>query len=193
MKKMLFICFFASILMSVSYLLQAQAVPEILWYTFDETGTTVTNQASNPPAGTATATILGGITQGGNGLCETAVVGSGASSTTDYVNTGWVTDLGTGSWTISFWTSNIAPSATLFYIWGDATAASLRCFTNGTAGADNLLLRGPVTDVLVPGSAIVAPTMTTFVYDSVAGNIYAYLNGTLVNTVAQGIINIICT
>jgi hypothetical protein len=163
-------------------------VPEILHYRFDETGTTVTNQASAPPAGTATGTITG--TTMSQGLLFTPVagklVGTGASSTSDYVNTGWVTSL-PGSWTISFFTGNVQPSATLYYIFGDINAGSFRCFTNGVAGPNNWILRGTgMTDVTVSGAAVAAPHMTTFVYDQTLANIKGYLDGVLVTTVAQG-------
>ncbi len=38
--------------------------PEVLHYKFSGTGTSVPNLASSPPVGTATATIMGGLTQG---------------------------------------------------------------------------------------------------------------------------------
>ncbi|NVO03678.1 MAG: T9SS type A sorting domain-containing protein [Bacteroidetes bacterium] len=166
--------------------LNAQSVPELLWYKFNETGTNVTNYASTPPAGTAVATIMGGVSQGSTGLCGGALVGSGITASTDYMNTGWATNFTGGSWTLSFWTKDITPSATLFYIFGDAGAGSFRCFTNGVAGANNWILRGTsITDVLVTGAATVAPSMTTFVYDASANTIKAYLNGALINTVTQ--------
>ncbi|MBK8611566.1 MAG: hypothetical protein IPL84_16905 [Chitinophagaceae bacterium] len=166
-------------------------VPELLYYDFEGTGTSIPNLASAPPPGTATADIVGGQTQGVSGLCGSgSLVGVGLSSTTNYVNTHWATNLGTSSWTMSFKTSNITPSATLFYILGDGGASSFRCFTNGVAGANNWMLRGPVSDVLVPGGATIAPHTITFVYDNTLNNIKAYLDGVLVNTVAQGALNI---
>lgn len=162
-----------------------QPIPDRLHYRFDETGTTVTNYASNPPVGTATATIMGGVTQGGTGLCNTALVGTGNSSSSDYLNTGWNTNL-SGSWTISFWSSNFDPSGILFYVFGDLDAGQIRCFTNGVAGANNWILRGTgMADVLVNGGATTAPHVTTFVYDQSVNTIYGYLDGVLVNTVAQ--------
>src|SRR3954471_14855902 len=102
-------------------MLFSQAGPEILHYRFDGTGTSVPNMASAPPAGTTTATIMGGLSQGSTGQCGGALIGSGISSNTDYLNTGYATSL-SGSWTISMWTSNITPSSTLFYIFGDVNA-----------------------------------------------------------------------
>ncbi|MES2863811.1 MAG: LamG-like jellyroll fold domain-containing protein [Bacteroidota bacterium] len=171
--------------------IQAQT-PEILYYNFNGVGTTVPNQALTPPVGAENATLIGGITLGGVGQCgTTALVGSGVSSTTDYLNTNWSPNLGTGSWTISFWSSGISSNATLYYIFGDANTDAFRCFTNGVAGANNWILRGAgLTDILLSGGAISTPTMNTFVYDNVANNVKAYLNGVLVNTVAQSTPNI---
>ncbi|MBK7589395.1 MAG: LamG domain-containing protein [Bacteroidetes bacterium] len=178
------ILFISAILMTVIKI-NAQSIPELLYYKFDGVGTTVPNMASAPPIGTNTANILGGITQGGTGKCGGALIGSGISATTDYLNTGWATNLTGTSWTISFWSSNITPSGTLFYIFGDVNAGGFRCFTNGVAGPNNWILRGGFTDVLISGGATVAPHMNTFVYDMALGNIKAYLDGNLVNTVVQ--------
>jgi hypothetical protein len=170
----------------LSGVLFGQLTPEVLYYKFDGTGTSVPNLASAPPVGTATATIMGGITQGGSAICQGTLIGTGVSSSTDYLNTGWAPNLGAGSWTISMRTENITPSATLFYIFGDANTASMRCFTNGVAGANNWILRGAgMTDVYVNGGATVAPHMTTFVYDASQNNIKGYLDGVLITTVAQ--------
>ncbi|MCA9532560.1 MAG: hypothetical protein KC593_02740 [Myxococcales bacterium] len=162
-------------------------VADLLHYRFDGMGTSVVNHASNPPAGTATATLVGGLTQGGTGQCGGGLIGDGASSSTSYLDTAWAPNLGAASWTISFYTSNIGASSTLFYILGDVNTGSLRCFTNGVAGADNWILRGAgLTDVYVNGGATVAPHMTTFVYDATANVVRGYLDGVLVTTVAQG-------
>jgi hypothetical protein len=170
-------------------------IPEVLHYKFSGTGTSVPNLASAPPSGTATATIMGSLTQtgtdlnvGGGGF---SLMGSGNSASTDYLNTNWAPNLGTGSWTIAFISSNITPSATLFYIFGDANTASFRCFTNGVAGPNNWILRGAgLTDVLLSGGATVATHRIAFVYDNTLNNVKAYLDGVLVSTVAQGAPNV---
>jgi Concanavalin A-like lectin/glucanases superfamily/IPT/TIG domain/Abnormal spindle-like microcephaly-assoc'd, ASPM-SPD-2-Hydin len=165
------------------------AVPELLYYRFNGSGTTVPNLAS-APVGTNPAIIRGGLTQGGSGQEGGGLIGSGVSSTTDFLDTGWATSL-SGSWTFSLYLNNIPSSATLFYFFGDNSAGSFRCFTNGVAGANNLIFRGPFTDVNVPGAAQVnTPTVTHFVYDSVQGEIRAYVNGVLTTTVAQNPITI---
>ncbi len=173
----------------ISYTLPTTSIafPEIMYYKFDGVGTKVRNYAVGPNKAPDTANILGGITQGVGGFCKGALIGSGASSATDYLNTGYVPALGTGPWTISFWTKDIAPSATLFYIFGDVNTASFRCFTNGVAGANNWILRGAgLADVFINGGATVAPHLMTYVYDTVGGkNVKAYLDGVLVSTVPQ--------
>lgn len=164
--------------------LLAQGVPELIYYKFDGTGTTVSNDASTP-VGTNPATFVGGLTQGPTGLSGNALIGIGGASGTDYVDTGWPTNL-SGDWTIAFWTSNIQPSTTLWYIFGDNTAGSFRCFTNGVAGANNWILRGTgITDVQVTGAATTTGNMVHFVYDGTANEIRAYVDGVLNNTVAQ--------
>lgn len=186
MKKFSLLLFCVTCLWAITKVSAQAPVPELLHYTFNGSGTNVPNLASNPPAGTANATLLGGLTQGGVGQCGGGVIGTGVSSTTDYVNTGWATNL-PGSFTISFWTSNISGTSTLYYIFGDAGAGGFRCFTNGVAGANNWILRGTgITDVTVNGAATVAPSLTTFVYDQSANTIKGYFNGILTTTVAQG-------
>ena len=183
--------FFSMALFAFIYIGQTAAqVPEILYYKFDQSGTTVTNLASSPPMGTETATIEGSLTQGGMGQCDGALIGSGNSSNTDYVNTGWAPNLTGSSWTLSFWINNVSNYSALWYIFGDANSGSFRCFTNGVAGADNFMLRGGLTDVPVPGGAAAGPQVITFVYDLNLNNIKAYLNGVLVNTIAQGAVTI---
>lgn len=169
----------------------AQLTPELLYYKFDGSGTNVPNYASAPPVGTTNATLMGGLTQGigASEICNGSVIGSGVSSTTDYVNTGWATNLtNASSWSISFRTSNVTGTTTLYYIFGDATANSFRCFTNGVAGPNNWILRGTgLTDVTISGGATVAPHMCTYVYDAALSQIRGYLDGVLVTTVGQGV------
>ncbi len=136
---------------------------------------------------------MGSLTQGSTGQCSGALIGSGISSTTDYLNTGWAPNLATGtSWTIAFWSSGISVNPTLYYIFGDVNSSSFRCFTNGVAGSNNWIMRGGgLTDILLPGGAISTPTLNAFVYDHTTNEVKAYLNGVLVNTVAQNTPNIV--
>lgn len=164
--------------------------PEILYYKFNGEGIIVPNLATNPPAGTENAFIQGSQSQGGIGQSGGALVGSGGSSTNNYVNTQWAPNLGNSSWTIAFWSNNITNSPELYYIFGDVSTTSLRCFTSGVAGQGNWMLRGPVPDIIASGGAANGPNITAFVYDNIAGNIKAYVNGVLVNTVTAGPLNL---
>ena len=186
MKKIYFLSVFFVLFSGL--FLKAQAPPEIMYYNFNGPGPNVPNLASSPPLGTTTGTIIGGLSIGGTGQCGSALVGNG--TTTDFVNTAWTTSL-SGSWSISFWTSNIPPSATLFYIFGDVNAGSFRCFTNGVAGANNWMLRGTgLTDILITGGAVLSPQLNTFVYDAAAGKTTSYLNGVFSASVAQAPVTI---
>jgi hypothetical protein len=165
----------------------AQNVPELIYYKFDVAGTTVANEAS-APVGTNPAPILG-QTIGGTGMSGTALVGNGLTSTSNYVNTGWNASF-TGNWTIAMWVNNISTPSTTYYYFG-TTTSSFRCFIGGVAPSGGILLRGTgVTDVPVAG-IIPGPSMIHFVYNGT--DIKAYLNGALVNTVAQGTISIVGT
>ena len=161
-----------------------QAVPELLYYKFNGTGSNIPNLASAPPVGTTTALIVNGQAQGGIGQCGKALVGTGGSSNTDYVNTNWAPSL-TGSWTLSFWTNNVPSTTTTYYILGDVNAGGFRVFTGGVAGAGNWILRGALTDTYAYGAAAAGPTLTTFVYDISTNEISSYVNGVLSQTVVQ--------
>ena len=165
-------------------------LPELMYYTFDNHGgATVLNQAS-APVGTNPAPVLG-QTIGGSGQFGSALVRAGASAASNYVNTGWATNLGSGSWTISLWLDNIPTNpSTTYYMFGDSTAVGLRAFTGGIAGAGNLRLSGPLTNVSVIGAFTGQPAVVHFVYDATVPEIRAYLNGALNNTVAQPALNI---
>ncbi|HRZ50088.1 MAG TPA: hypothetical protein P5338_11910, partial [Bacteroidales bacterium] len=160
------------------------ATPELLYYNFDVPGTSVPNLALSP-VGTNPAPITGtGLSIGGAGLSGSALQGTGVSSTGGVINTGWATNL-SGSFTISFWTKNIAPSSTLWYIWGDAGASTFRCFTNGVASANNWMVRGGgLPDLTITGSATAAPNTVHVVYDASAGQYKGYIDGVLNVTVS---------
>ncbi len=178
---------YSLILLTFLQLLRAQVpTPELLHYKFNTTSTLVTNFASSPPPGTATGTIVGtALTQTGSINCLNALVGAGVSSTSDFLNTGWVTNL-VGSWSVSFWTSNNPPSATLFYIFGDNNAAAFRCFTNGVAGTNNWIIRATgLNDILLTGAATASPNLVTVVYDAVVGSSTSYINGVQTATLSQ--------
>ncbi|MBN8701618.1 MAG: hypothetical protein J0M08_01005, partial [Bacteroidetes bacterium] len=110
-----------------------QLTPDILYYKFDGSGTAVPNLATAATSVTDTATLMGALTQGGNGLCKGALIGTGGSSSNDYLNTNWTPNITGSSWTISFRTSNVQQSTSTSYIFGDVNSGSFRCFTGGVA------------------------------------------------------------
>ena len=160
-----------------------QALPELLYYRFDQPGTLVPNDAITP-VGNNPASITGtSLSIGGVGLSGTALVGTGGTSSSNAINTNWNTNL-SGSFTIGFWTSGFAPSSTLYYIFGDNGANGFRCFTNGAAGAGNWLMRGGgLPDITATGAATMTPNYVHFVYDDVAGTLTSYIDGVVSNTV----------
>lgn len=155
--------------------------PELLYYKFDGSGTTVPNLASNPPAGTATATINGFLTQVTAGNCGGRLKGAAGNNFTNNVNTGWAPNF-TGSFTISFIADGFVSNAGLSYLAG---------FFNSGNPANSLYIgfNAAVFSMEVQGNKWVgtAPVnggvhTITFVYDAQALVIRAYLDGVLSNT-----------
>ena len=160
-------------LMNTAVYSQTYDVPEILYYKFRD-GTTTTPNYAIPGAGTNPANIVG-QTLGPGGQFDSALVGNGLFSSTNYVDSGWLLDFGQGSWTISFWISNYDAS-TFGYLFG-GSSNSFRCFTAGSIGTGNIMLRGSsgFTDVLV-NSVLPGPSVVHFVYDSVSTEVHVLLS-----------------
>ena len=157
--------------------------PEVLYYTFDEAGWDSTENFADPGSGFEWAQLIGAMSIADTGQFGSAIVGTGASSSTDYVTTGWVMDIGTGDWTISCWLDIFDESA-LHYIFGE-TDVAFRCFYGGIAPAGGVVLRGGgLTDVPVTG-LIPGPAVVHFVYDSSVPEVRTYVNGVFQSAVAQ--------
>jgi len=164
------------------------ALPELIYYIFDEnTGTTTANYAV-PGVGNNPAAFSGATTWASPGQFGSAIMGDGTAN--GGVITGWNNSLGAGSWTISMWLeipTNASGSA--YYLFGDAGSASFRCFHNGVALPDNLVLRGGgLTDVYVNGIGP-APTVVHLVYDATVPEVRTYKNGVLNSTSPQPALN----
>ncbi|MDP4282720.1 MAG: carboxypeptidase regulatory-like domain-containing protein, partial [Bacteroidota bacterium] len=176
---------FFLLFMMVQVALFSQTRPELMYYVFNAAGNQ-TNYALTP-VGTNPAPLLG-YSIGGSGQFGTGLIGNGGSTSSNYLNTGWATNLGTGPWTISMWLNGLPSNTTLYYIFGDPNANSFRCFLGGAAGAGNVLLRGGgLSDVLVSGVAP-GPTVVTFVYTGT--QVKYYKNGVLSGSVANSSANI---
>lgn len=166
--------------------LQASAgivLPDLMYYKFNEGvgATSTTNQATSP-AGTTTSPLTNlSLEQVGVGG-TTAL--SGSATPFRFVNTGWTSTLGSGSWSIAFWTGPNATNDGLSYFFGDSS--NFRGFTEGIAGDTGFILRGNgVTDTLITGMSTTANNHLAFVYDETLDSIQGYLNGVLNVTVAQ--------
>ena len=155
--------------------------PEWLYYKFDGAGTTVPNLASNPPAGTANATINGTHAQVTAGNCVGRLRGSGSNNVTSQLNTGWAPNF-SGSFTISFIADGFASNAGLSYLAG---------FFNSGSPANSLYIgfNAGVFSMEVQSNKWVATSPVnggvhtiTFVYDATALVLRAYLDGVLSNT-----------
>lgn len=167
----------------------AIVLPEHLYYKFNEGSGSSTANTASPGSGAANATVVANLNLTAVGVSGGAL---GSTDSTGYVDTGWNTNIGTGSWTIAFWHSGLnSASTSVSYLFGDGGAASFRGFTGGVAGTTGLILRGGgATDTLITGLSLTANNHIAFVYDSSLGNIKGYLNGVLATTVAQGAVNL---
>jgi hypothetical protein len=167
--------------------------PEVLYYKFNEGTGTVTANSASPGQGSATANLNTSDTFAA-GQIGSALSAPGAATSTNAISTGWIPNWPSAtpqSWTIEFWINGSTNTTNLWYIFGCASASSWRCFTNGVAGAGNLRMRGPITDLAVNGCWDGTWHHVAFVYDSVAGQTRSYLDGTLQNTVTQAAPNIV--
>ena len=175
--------------LGASLFVKAQT-PELLYYKFDTAGaTTVQNLATNAATTSPTGTVVGTMNVGANTVClSNGLVGAGGKASTDVFNTNWNLNL-PGSWTIHFKLSNHpTDTGTIYYFFGDdPSGKSLRAFTNGTAGANNIMIRATgMTDITLSNVLPVTGTADfIIVYDSVAGTIKGYKDGALVSTVNQ--------
>lgn len=173
-----------------------QAVPEILYYQFNEGAGTQTMNTAFPGQGFVHAPVVGHTLQpapsgqfGDGGL-------QGVSNATgvNFVDTGWPTSLGSGSWSVGLWldVGGVLVVNPFMYLFGDPQANSLRAFTNGAAGAGNVMLRATgMNQVNIPGGADpLQPTVLMWVHDDVAGVIDGYLNGVPTGSAAQGVLNL---
>jgi len=187
MQRLSLLLVVGTLLIAISDLAPAQNVPELLYYKFEEAGGTATANLANLGVGTNPAPLVG-QTMGGTGQFGSALVGTGATS--NYVETGWTTNLSNGSWTISMWLNNLPNNTTLYYLCGDVTASSFRSFLGGAAGAGNVTLRATgLTDMIVTAVAP-GPTVVTYVYDGPTQTLKSYKNGVLFGTRPSTVLNI---
>ena len=167
-----------------------QSVPDVLYYKFNEGSGSSTANVAVPGQGSTNPSITGHQLSAGGGQFGGSLAGSTSGTGGNRVNTNWVTNLGSGSWTIGFWihlhgvTGNNPTE--LMYAFGDPTAGSFRCFINSSAGAGNVRMRGPMTEL----GSVGAPLLTGghyvhWVYNAASTNLALYIDGSLNANVSQ--------
>lgn len=163
------------------------AVPDLIWYKFDEAaGTGTTHNFAVPGVGFADAPVNGHTLGGG------VLTGIGGGSATNFVDTGWDGATGAGSFSVYFELQNAtAPDTVLNYMFGNASVGQ-RAFDDGVAGDTGIAFRfGGSTYATAFGAATAGEFHEiAFVYDAGTGNGYAYVDGNLVDTQLVGAINV---
>jgi hypothetical protein len=160
----------------------SQGIPELMYYQFDAGGPQ--SNTASAPVGTSPNAIVGTtLSIGSPAMSTSALVGTAGSSTTNYLPTGWNTNLGTIEWTIGFWMNNIPSSTTLYYLFGDA-GNSFRFFVNGAPGAGNCRLTGTGWPTVNVTGVTGAANYLHFVRTLVPNEIKAYKNGVFQATFA---------
>ncbi len=167
-------------LTSASVLLVATAAaqaPDVIHYNFD--GGDATNTAV---PGVGNGTPNAGVTFGA-GPCGN---GAATSDGTSMIDSGWQVDLGTSSFTIGM-TIDLSVGGNAFqYYFGSSSTGGMRCFGNGAAGVDGLMLRtlagADATLTNVPNNA---PAHCVWSYDSVLQQVDGYVDGVLNISVAM--------
>lgn len=171
-------------------LVAGQSVPEILYYKFNEGSGSSTSNIAVPGQGSTNPSITGHQLSASGGQFGGSLAGVTNTSGGNRVNTGWVTNLGSGSWTVGFWihlhgvTGNNPTE--LMYVFGDPTAGQFRCFINSSAGAGNIRMRGPMTEL----GSLGAPLLTGghyvhWVYNAANTNLALYIDASLNGSVSQ--------
>ena len=156
------------------------AVPDLIWYKFDEpAGSTTTQNFASPGVGFPNAPVNGHQLGGG------VLTSIGGSSTSNFVDTGWDGATGSNSFSVYFEVTNpAAGNATLEYFFGNASVGQ-RAFDDGVAGDTGIAFRFGGGDFATafgastPGSS----HEVAFVFDTTVDEGYAYVDGTLVNTI----------
>lgn len=111
-------------------------------------------------------------------------LGAGGAAGSDRCDTPVALPVG-GSWTIECWIYYTNADTSLHYLFGEVGPLSFRCFRNGVAGTDALLLRGVAGDVPLTGLLPGSWNHVAFVYNDTALTITPYLNAAAQPAVVQ--------
>ena len=156
------------------------AVPDLIWYRFDEpAGSTTTRNFAVPGVGHLNAPVNGHQLGGG------VLTSVGGSSTSNFVDTGWDGATGTNSFSVYFEVRNPAVgNATLEYFFGNPSVGQ-RAFDDGVAGDTGIGYRfgggafATAFGATTPGSS----HEVAFVFDTTTDQGFAYVDGLLVDTI----------
>ena len=156
------------------------AVPDLIWYRFDEpAGSTTTRNFAVPGVGFANAPVNGHQLGGG------VLTGVGGGSATNYVDTGWDGATGTNSFSVYFELTN-APTGntTLEYFFGNNSVGQ-RAFDDGVAGDTGIGFRfgGGAFATAFGASTPGSTHEVAFVFDTATDQGFAYVDGLLVDTI----------
>jgi hypothetical protein len=165
----------------VSQAVPPTAVPDLIWYTFDEpAGSNTTKNQAAPGVGFADAPVLGHQLGGG------VLTGVGGGSATNYVDTGWNGATGTSSFTVYFeLTNSTVGNTTLEYFFGNESVGQ-RAFDDGVAGDTGIGFRfgGGAFATALGASTPGSTHEVAFVFDTDTDMGHAYVDGALVNSVS---------
>lgn len=166
--------------------------------------TTPNTGFGGPPAITSSGTCHAIDTTAANIFTGVASVSrTGVGANTCYFPTGWgidptVSDDGgihNAGFTIMFAYKPATPAA-FAYLFGDATwvgsNGAFRCFQNGAAGANEIIIRGPLTQVATTGGSLLQAGLNGFIhyaltFDSTTNTLTWYVNGVLSNSLVTAI------
>lgn len=176
----------AAVVLAFASFLQAQTVPQAIYYKFNEGAGTTTANLASPGVGNAFGNIVGGLTWG-TGQFGQALVGTGLPGNANYIDTGWPMNLQGISWTIEFWWQT-PPSGSTEYVCGSNTGTgSFRIFSASTPGANFVVSGTGLTTSIISG--VIPPIGSwvhiAYVFDVSTSTIYGYANGNLMVTTPQ--------
>lgn len=157
------------------------AVPELLWYKFDEpAGSATTQNFAVPGVGFTVAPVHGQQLGGG------VLTGVGGGSGDNYVETGWDGATGTSSFSVYFKVINaINGNTTLDYFFGNNSVGQ-RAFDDGVAGDTGIAFRfgGGAFATAFGASTPGSTHEVAFVFDTDLDTGFAYVDGLPVDSVA---------
>ena len=159
----------------------ASQTPEVIHYTFDNGN--VENIAVPGTGGTIDDLSVGFVA---GGLCSN--LGTGAAESMGafgytHIDTGWLMDLGTGSWSIGMHLDLTVGGHSLQHFFGNPASGSaglLYSFCGNANRLEDIALGLPGEEVYIPkGASTTEPVHVVWVYHAPQAKVLGYLNGEL--------------